>query len=116
LTSVSLGCVPAASGCSRAPVLPNANVIAIPRFSLAARSFASIDREGVPSMQSTIELRRRLDARLARPHDREVFGLDVGDPAKRKRHPAVSKPSTRSDTPVKDAGRRLAPRSGEERP
>jgi hypothetical protein len=76
---------------------------------------AAIDREGVPSMQSTIELRRWLDARLARPHDREVFGLDVGEPVQQEGI-RPSERSTQSDTAVKDAGQRPGPRSGAQRP
>ena len=76
---------------------------------------AAIDREGVPTMQSTIELRRWLDARLARPHDREVFGLDVDEPVQQEGI-RPSKPATQSDTAVKDAGQRPAPRSGAQRP
>ena len=76
---------------------------------------AAIGREGVPSMHSEIELHRWLDERLARPHDREVFGLDADDPVK---HDGIrpSEPATRSDTAVKDAGQRPAPRSGAQRP
>jgi hypothetical protein len=76
---------------------------------------AAVDREGVPSMQSTTELRRWLDARLVRPHDRAVFGLDAGDPAK-EQGIRPSEPSIRSDAAVKDAGPRPAPRSGAQRP
>ena len=76
---------------------------------------AAIDRDGVPTMQSTTELRRWLDARLARPHDREVFGLDAGDLAK-DHGIRPSEPTAQSDTAVKDAGQRPAPRSGAERP
>src|SRR5262249_47623412 len=76
---------------------------------------AAIDREGVPSMQSAIELRRWLDARLARPHDRAVFGLDVGEPAT-QHGIRPSEPATRSDAAVKEAGPRPAPRSGAQRP
>ena len=76
---------------------------------------AAIDREGVPSMRSAIDLRRWLDARLARPHDREVFGLDVGEPVQQEGiRPSVR--ATQSATAVKDAGQRPAPRSGAERP
>lgn len=76
---------------------------------------AAIDREGVPNMQSTTELRRWLDARLARPHDREVFGLDVGEPVQQEGiRPSAG--TTQSDTAVKDAGQRPAPRSGAQRP
>lgn len=76
---------------------------------------AAIDHEGVPPMQSTIELRRWLDARLARPHDREVFGLDAGERAT-EQGIRPSERTTRSDTAVKDAGPRPAPRSGVPRP
>jgi hypothetical protein len=76
---------------------------------------AAIDREGVPQMRSAAELRRWLDARLARPHDRAVAGLDAGDsPAEHGIRP--SEPSTRGDAAVKEAGPRPAPRSGAERP
>jgi hypothetical protein len=76
---------------------------------------AAIGREGVPSMQSASELHRWLDERLARPHDREVFGLDADDPAK---HDGIrpSEPATQSDAAVTDAGQRPAPRSGAQRP
>jgi hypothetical protein len=76
---------------------------------------AAIDGEGVPHMQSGTELRRWLDARLARPHDRAVFGLDGGDPAQ-THGIRPSEPSTQSDTAVKEAGQRPAPRSGAPRP
>lgn len=82
---------------------------------IGAAVLAAIDREGVPNMQSAIELRRWLDERLARPHDRAVFGLDGGDRA-RTHGIRPSEPSTRSDTAVKDAGQRPAPRSGAPRP
>ena len=49
---------------------------------IGAAVLAAIGREGVPSLQSASELHRWLDERLARPHDREVFGLDADDPAK----------------------------------
>src|SRR5947209_12891755 len=64
---------------------------------------AAIDHEGVPSMQSAAELRRWLDARLARPHDRAVFGLSTGD---RQADEGIRpyKPDTQSDAAVKDAG------------
>ena len=52
---------------------------------------------------------------LARPHDCEVFGLDVDDPAKQDGI-RPSEPATQSDAAVKDAGQRPAPRSGAERP
>ena len=82
---------------------------------IGAAVLAAIDREGVPTMQSAIELRRWLDERLARPHDRAVFGLDSTD--SHKDHSIrPSKPATQSDTAVKDAGQRPAPRSGAERP
>jgi len=76
---------------------------------------AAIGREGVPSIRSQTELHRWLDERLARPHDRAVFGLDVDDPAK---HDGIrpSERATRSDAAVKDAGQRPAPRSGAQRP
>jgi len=82
---------------------------------IGAAVLAAIGREGVPSMQSASELHRWLDERLARPHDREVFGLDADDPVK---HDGIrpSEPATRSDTAVKDAGQRPAPRSGAQRP
>ena len=82
---------------------------------IGAAVLAAIGREGVPSLQSASELHRWLDERLARPHDREVFGLDADDPAK---HDGIrpSEPTTRSDTAVKDAGQRPAPRSGAPRP
>jgi hypothetical protein len=76
---------------------------------------AAIDREGVPTMRSTTELRRWLDARLARPHDRAVFDLDGDDPAKAQGI-RPSKPATRSDTAVTEAGQGPAPRSGAPRP
>jgi hypothetical protein len=50
---------------------------------------AAIGREGVPKMQSVTELRHWLDARLARLHDRAVFGLDEDDPATETRHSAL---------------------------
>ena len=49
---------------------------------IGAAVLAAIGREGVPSLQFASELHRWLDERLARPHDREVFGLDADDPAK----------------------------------
>ena len=49
---------------------------------IGAAVLAAIGCEGVPSMRSDSELHRWLDERLARPHDREVFGLDADDPAK----------------------------------
>jgi len=49
---------------------------------IGAAVLAAIGCEGVPSLQSASELHRWLDERLARPHDREVFGLDADDPAK----------------------------------
>jgi hypothetical protein len=76
---------------------------------------AAVDREGVPSMQSATELHRWLDARLARPHDREVFGLDASDLVE-EHGIRPSERLTQSDTAVKDAGRRPAPRSGAQRP
>jgi hypothetical protein len=76
---------------------------------------AAIDREGVPTMRSTTELRRWLDARLARPHDRAVFDLDGGDPAP-THGTRPSEPSTQSDTAVKEDSQRPAPRSGAPRP
>ena len=79
---------------------------------IGAAVLAAIDRDdGVPTMRSAIELRRWLDARLARPHDRAVFGLDATDPHK-DHGIRPFEPSTRSDAAVKDAGRRPAPRSG----
>jgi hypothetical protein len=76
---------------------------------------AAIEHEGVPSMHSATELRRWLDARLARPHDRAVFGLNADD---RQADQGIRpyKPDTQSDTAVKDAGQRPAPRSGAQRP
>ena len=76
---------------------------------------AAIEHEGVPSMQSAAELRRWLDARLARSHDRAVFGLNAGD---RQADEGIRpyKPDTQSDAAVKDAGQRPAPRSGAQRP
>ena len=82
---------------------------------IGAAVLAAIDRDGVPGMRSMIELRRWLDERLARPHDRHVFGLDVIDPAK-EHDIRPSEPATRSETAVKEAGPRPAPRSGAQRP
>lgn len=82
---------------------------------IGAAVLAAIDRDGVPGMRSMIELRRWLDERLARPHDRHVFALDVVDPAK-EHGIRPSEPATRSETAVKEAGPRPAPRSGAQRP
>ena len=49
---------------------------------IGAAVLAAIERGGMPSMRSMIELRRWLDERLARPHDRGVFGLEVADSVK----------------------------------
>ena len=38
---------------------------------------AALEHEGVPPMRTESELRRWLDARLTRPHDRVVFDLDT---------------------------------------
>ena len=38
---------------------------------------AALEHEGVPQIRTEIELRRWLDARLTRPHDRLVFDLDA---------------------------------------
>ena len=82
---------------------------------IGAAVLAAIGREGVPSMHSEIELHRWLDERLARPHDREVFGLNVEDPAKTSVI-RPSEPSSGSDAAIKDAGARASPRSDEEHP
>ena len=36
---------------------------------------AALEHEGVPPLRTEVELRRWLDARLTRPHDRAVFDL-----------------------------------------
>ena len=64
---------------------------------------AAVDHEGVPAMRSTSELRRWLDARLTRAHDRAVFDLP-----QREDHEAANRPSpdellARSDAAVRDA-------------
>jgi hypothetical protein len=82
---------------------------------IGAAILAAIDRDGVPGMRSMMELRRWLNERLARPHDRDVFGLDVVDSA-REHDIRPSEPATRSETAVKEAGARPAPRSGAQRP
>jgi hypothetical protein len=42
---------------------------------LGGTVLAALDHEGVPPMRTEAELRRWLDARLTRPHDRAVFDL-----------------------------------------
>lgn len=64
---------------------------------------AALDHEGVPAMRSTSELRRWLDARLTRAHDRVVFDLP-----EREDHEAAYRPSphelvARKDAPVREA-------------
>jgi hypothetical protein len=44
---------------------------------IGAAVLAAIEREGVPRLASRDELRRWLDRRLTRPHDRAVFDLDA---------------------------------------
>jgi len=41
---------------------------------------AALDHEGVPQMRTEAELRRWLEGRLTRPHDREVFDLAPSKP------------------------------------
>jgi chromosome segregation ATPase len=38
---------------------------------------AALDHEGIPSMRTEAELKRWLEARLTRPHDRAVFDLNT---------------------------------------
>lgn len=41
----------------------------------------ALEHEGVPAMRTEAELRRWLDTRLTRPHDRAVFDLPTSKPA-----------------------------------
>jgi hypothetical protein len=42
---------------------------------LGGTVLAALEHEGVPPMRTEAELKRWLDARLTRPHDRAVFDL-----------------------------------------
>lgn len=42
---------------------------------------AALEHEGVPPMRTEAELRRWLETRLTRPHDRAVFGLSTSESA-----------------------------------
>jgi hypothetical protein len=78
---------------------------------------AAVDHEGVPAMRSGVELRRWLDARLARPHDRAVFDLTPHETIRTGLQPSADRcPSARSEAAVKDGDQREAPQSGAQRP
>jgi hypothetical protein len=74
---------------------------------------AAVDHEGVPAMRSHAELRRWLDAQLARPHDRPTFDLTPHETTRTGPLPSAHgcQPA-RSGAAVKDADQ---PR-GAERP
>jgi hypothetical protein len=68
-------------------------------------------------MRSNIELLRWLDARLTRPHDRQVFDLKPHEATRTGLQPSADRCGTaRSGAAVKDADQREAPQSGAQRP
>jgi hypothetical protein len=74
---------------------------------------AAVDHEGVPVMRSSAELLRWLDARLTRPHDRQVFNLKPHEATRTGLQPSAGIcGSARSGAAVKDADQREAPPSG----
>jgi hypothetical protein len=42
---------------------------------VGAAVLAAVEHNGIPALRTTRELREWLDARLTRPHDRDVFDL-----------------------------------------
>jgi hypothetical protein len=63
---------------------------------------AAVEHEGVPTMRSKSELRRWLDGRLTRAHDRAVFDLPSSDDKSADR-PSRYELTARSDATVKEA-------------
>ena len=52
---------------------------------------AAVDHEGIPAMRSGAELRRWLDSRLTRPHDRAVFDLTPQDTTRTGLQPSADR-------------------------
>ena len=64
---------------------------------------AALEHEGVPTLRSKSELRRWLDGRLTREHDRAVFDLPPSDGHKAERHSSPYERAGRSDAAVREA-------------
>lgn len=64
---------------------------------------AALEHEGVPAMRSISDLRRWLDARLTRTHDRAVFDLQPPGDDELERRPSSYALAGRSDAAVKEA-------------
>ena len=64
---------------------------------------AALEYEGVPTMRSKADLRRWLDARLIRAHDRAVFDLGPGENDGPGRGGSHYEQVGRSDAAVKEA-------------
>lgn len=63
---------------------------------------AALDHEGVPTIRSKSELRRWLDGRLTRDHDRAVFDLPPRDGHNPERHASPYERAGRSDASVRE--------------
>jgi hypothetical protein len=64
---------------------------------------AALDHEGVPTMRSKSDLRRWLDGRLTRAHDRAVFDLPSSNDHESADRPSRYELTARSDEAVKEA-------------